>query len=116
AYITENGLGPEDQLFPHRLVYGHGTKELLSPEHWAYIFRKTFHASGLPERLWIPAKNLRHTHVIDCLEKLGMSPALVAARVGNTKEVLLSNYVVERLTVAPVSRGHLDALDAAYAA
>lgn len=115
-YMRANSIGKDDQVFPHHLIYGGGNKDLLGPDNWAYVFRQAFEASGLPKSLWIPPKNLRHTHVIDCLEKLQMSPALVAQRIGNTAEVLLSNYVIERLTAVAVSTGHLDALDAAYAA
>lgn len=117
TYIDSRGIGQTDILFPARLVARRSTSDdYLGPDTWAYIFKQAFKASGLAERLWIPAKNLRHTHIIDCIEVLRMDATMVALRVGNSRTILMSNYIVQRLSTKPRKTTSFDALDTAYAA
>lgn len=112
-WIETNGLGPDDLLFPKSLVMLRGGVGPMTPEAWSGLFKRAFVASGLAIYLRIPAKNVRHTHAVELLRR-GTPPAVVAARLGHTKEILLTHYAVLALSALPADTSALDAALAAF--
>lgn len=112
-WIEANDLGPDDLLFPKRLVMLRGGHGPMTPASWSGLFKRAFVASGLAVYLWIPAKNLRHTHAVELLNKRWL-PAAVAARLGHTKEILLTHYAVLALSALPADTSALDEALAAF--
>lgn len=89
--------------------YKRSTNAYLNGDAWGRMFNAAQEASSIEYR--IPAKNLRHTHAVWCLEDLLMPGEKVAKRMGHTKAVLLENYLVRRAGSLSAEQDLFDSFD-----